>query len=176
MIWTKLNDPNTRPAHWTERIHDSEMAVFIYDAATRVARDADGHIFAESQDIAVAICKDLDEAVALAEKTVTAHPELCCEIYTHEGKQGDPVRTIYNPAVQGKYIGRPVARRQLMGGIAVLSLGLSLAITDYLHNFTWMWGYILGLKCLVTGGSLLARGIIGLHETKALHETKHSAG
>lgn len=92
------------------------------------------------------------------------HPELCCEIYDHEGKSGEPLQVVYNPAVEGRYRGRPLERRITIWGSVVFSCGAALIVVDIQHGLAWIWGYVLGLKMLVVGTGLLVRGLSGLYE------------
>lgn len=164
MLWTRLHDPRRTPSHWTEIIRPGQFAVFIYDAPGHVARDAEGQTFEAQEGASLGLCNDLAEAVDFAELAVAKHPALCCEIYGHEGKSGEPMQTIYNPVERGKYAGRPFAQREAIWGVAVLTLGAGFALTNYVHHFEWIWGYVLGLKCLLVGGTLLVMGLLGLHE------------
>ncbi len=43
----------------------------------------------------------------------------------------------------------------------------ALIVFDVRHNIQWMWGYIVGAKLVIIGGSFLIRGLIGLHEHRA---------
>jgi len=153
VLWTRLNDPLRIPAHWTEIIRPGQYAVFVYDIRTHVTRDA-----------SVALCDDLAEAVAFAGSVVAAHPELCCEVYDHEGKSNEPIQVIYAPSVEGRCQGRPVARRATVWGSVILLGTVVLLGVDIRHGLAWIWGYVIGLKLLVIGVSLLVRGLAGLYE------------
>jgi hypothetical protein len=166
MTWTRLYDQNRTPAHWAEIIREGEYSVFILAAGNRTPRDTEGHTFA-SGDGSVAICVDLDEAVNFANTIVARHPELCAEIYDHEGKSGEPLRVVYEPSVRGKYEGRPYARRETAWGVTIASFGVAFVVFDALHHLEWMWGYIIGVKPPIIGGSFLIRGLAGLYEHRA---------
>ena len=166
MIWTRLYDPDRTPDHWTELIHEGDYCVFLLEASDRTPRDMDGNAFSPGQE-AVAICGDLDDASRLANSIVKLHPQLCAEIYDHTGKSGEPLQVVYEPSVRGKYVGRPFAKREALRGMAILAAGIFFIVLDVRHDLRWMWGYILGLKLTVVGGSFTARGLIGLYEHRA---------
>ena len=166
MTWTRLYDPNRTPDHWTEIISDGEYSVFILTAGDRMPRDMEGLPFSSGGESA-AICADLDEAVTFANAIVARHPELCAEIYDHEGKSGEPLRIVYEPSVRGKYEGRPYAKRETAWGVTIVCCGIAFIIVDFRHHLEWIWGYIIGLKLVIIGGSFLVRGLVGLYEHRA---------
>lgn len=145
-------------------IRPGEYAVFVKSAKHRIARDLEGRAFAPGEE-SVAVCADLDEAMALANATVARHPELCAEIYDHRGKSGDPVRLIYDPSVRGKYPGsRAYAKREAAWGSVIATAGVCFVIYDARHDLAWLWGYIVGIKLLLVGFNFLIRGLIGIRE------------
>jgi hypothetical protein len=162
-MWLKLYDPARTPAHWLEIIRPGEYCVFILDAQNRVPKDFDGLQFV-TDAASVEIAPDFAEAVRFADSVVTRHPELCCEIYGHEGKAGEPLRTVYEPSVRGRYEGLPWAKRETRIGLSLVSIGVLFIIYDARHDLRWMWGYIIGAKFLIIGGSFLVRGLAGLYE------------
>lgn len=164
MTLTRIYDPARVPAHWTELILPGQFAVFIYDARTRVARDAEGGWLNAPS---LALCGDLTEAVSFAMDVVARQPDLCCEIYDHEGKSKDPLRVIYNPAVRGKYHGLGYAKRETLWGSITLLLGITFIVTDARRDLAWIWGYVIGVKLTLVGGSFLVRGLVGLYEHRA---------
>jgi len=139
--------------------------VFVFDIRTHVARDAEGR-FSPDGEASVAICDDRNEALECARDVVARHPETCCEIYDHEGKSDEPLQVVYNPAVEGRYRGRPHARRIIAWGSGVFLCGAALIAVDFRHGLAWIWGYVLGLKMLVVGTGLLVRGLAGLYERR----------
>jgi hypothetical protein len=163
MRWVRVYDPDRKPAHWSEIIRSGQYAVFLFDARTHVLRNADGKYPARGE-ASVAICADLQEAVGLSNSLVAAHPDLCCEIYNHEGMSGDPLQVIYNPAVRGRYVGRPVARRETLWGIALCLCSVGFIVADFRHDLAFIWGYVIGLKLLIVGCVLVVRGVLGLYE------------
>jgi hypothetical protein len=162
MTWTRLYDPARTPDHWTQIISQGEYAVFILAAGNRMPRDREGRPFSSGGE-SVAICADFDDAVDFADTIVARHPELCAEIYDHEGKSGEPLRVVYEPSVRGKYEGRPYAKRETAWGLAIISCGIAFVIFDVRQSLAWMWGYIIGAKLIIIGGSFLIRGLIGLY-------------
>ncbi len=161
---TRTYDPARVPAHWTELIRPGQYAVFIYDARTHVARDAEG---AWLDEPSIALCGDLSEAMSFANDVVARLPELCCEIYDHEGKSKDPLQVIYNPAVRGRYQGLEYARRETLWGSMTLLIGIAFIVTDARRDLAWIWGYVIGLKLTLVGGSFLVRGLVGWYEHRA---------
>lgn len=111
-----------------------------------------------------ALCDSLAEAGEFAVAVTAAHSELVCEIYGHEGKAQPPLKTVYNPAVREEYVGMGHVRRQWLIGACLLSVGTTLALIDLTHHMRFIWGYVLGLKCLVLGGTFTVRGFIERHE------------
>lgn len=164
MIWIRINDPNRIPSHWLDLIRDGQYAVFVIDARTRLARDYDGKPFGPNGEACAAICEDRASAIEFARRTVNQHPEVCCEIYNHEGKTGAPLEVIYEDSVRGKYIGLPVAKRETIRGSLLISCGIAFIALDVARDLLWMWGYIVGLKLCLIGGSFLVRGITGIYE------------
>jgi hypothetical protein len=162
-MWLKLFDSGRVPPHWLDIIQPGQYCVFILDAAVRVPRDFNGLEFPEG-GAAAEIKPDLASAVQFAETVVARHAELCCEIYGSEGKSGEPVRTVYEPSVRGLYEGLPWAKREASIGASLFSVGIALIIYDARHDLRWMWGYIIGAKLLIIGGSFLVRGIAGICE------------
>jgi hypothetical protein len=162
-MWLKLVDPGRVPSHWLEIIQPGQYCVFILDASVRVPKDFNGHEFQDGE-AAVEIAPDLASAEQFALTVVTRHPELCCEIYGSEGKSGEPIRTVYESSVRGRYEGLPWAKRQAAIGATIISVGIALIVYDARHELRWMWGYIIGAKLLIIGGSFLVRGIAGICE------------
>jgi hypothetical protein len=162
-IWTRVYDPLRIPAHWTELIEAGQFAVFVFDIRTHVARDADGR-FCAAGEVCVAICASLHEAVDCARKVVAPHPELCCEIYDHMGKSGEPLQVVYDPSVEGRHQGRPFARRETVWGSLIFLSGVGFIVVDLRHDLLWIWGYVIGLKMVIIGCAFLVRGLAGLYE------------
>ena len=118
MNWTRVYDPHRKPPHWSGLVRPGQFAVFLFDPRTHVPMDdAGGH--PSNDDVSIAICDSLEEAIGFANATVATHPHVFCEIYSHEGKSGDPIQSIYNPAERGKHVGRPVAWRFTRWGSGV---------------------------------------------------------
>src|SRR5215831_6134451 len=144
-MWLRLYDAARTPPHWLELIRPGQCCVFILDARDRVPKNVDGRSFGEGEASAE-ISDNFDDAVRFAEEVVSRHPELCAEIYNHEGKSGEPIRTVYEPSVRGKYEGLPLAKRSTGVGLALLAAATLFVIYDAKHDLRWMWGYIVGLK------------------------------
>jgi hypothetical protein len=169
VIWTRLYDPNRTPSHWSELIREGQYAVFVLDARIRLPRDFNGEPFGPNGDGAVGIAEDLSEAGSSARGIVARHPELCCEIYDHEGKSGPPLEVVYEESVRGRYVGLPVARRETMWGSFLFCCGIGFVALDVSRDLLWMWGYIVGLKLCLVGGSFLVRGVAGMYEHRKAH-------
>jgi hypothetical protein len=164
LIWTRTYDPARNPAHWTKLIRPGQYAVFMLDAATHVARDAEGGLFNPDEGVSIAPCSDLPEAVSFATDVVTRHPNLCGEIYDHEGKAKDALQVVYNQSVRGKYVGLQYAKRQAAWGSLALVCGMVFIAHDFMRDLTWIWGYIIGLKLTLVGGFRLLQGLLGWYE------------
>jgi hypothetical protein len=164
MKWTQLYDPARNPDHWSRIIQPGEYCVFVMTANTRQPRDADGRTFRPGGE-STAICADRNEAFGFANETVARHPELCAEIYGHQGKSGEALAVVYEPSVRGKYAGsRPYSKRETMWGGLMIAAGACFIVYDARHDLAWLWGYIVGLKLTLIGMNFLVRGLIGLHE------------
>jgi len=168
MIWTRLYDPGRTPAHWTQMVHERQCVVFVCDARTRAPRDADGRSFCAADGTetgpCAALCDDAADAERFACDVVSRHPGLCCEIYDYEGKSRPPLKTIYDPGVRHKYVGLAHARRQSLAGAALVCTGTTLIVVDISRGLAWIWGYVLGLKCLLLGGTFLILGLLEWRE------------
>jgi len=175
VIWTRIIDPSRTPEHWTELIHPGQFAVFVFDAATHVARDRDGKPFDEDH-VSIALCDDFAEAEAFAKELVGRMSVLVCEIYDHEGKSKEATR-VYNPAVRHKYVGLRYSKRQTFWGSLVFACGLAFVVRDFMRDLTWIWGYVIGLKLMTVGGFRLGQGLVGWYENRAeLREESRLAG
>jgi hypothetical protein len=113
----------------------------------------------------MAIFDSREEVEESANDLISRDPALYCEIYDHAGEYGHPLETIRDTAFQDKYFsGR--ARKELIGGVALFVCGVSLAAIDFHHDLRWIWGYVLGLKCMIVGISLMVAGFIGLRKKR----------
>jgi len=56
------------------------------------------------------------------------------------------------------------ARREAFWGSLVFLCGVVFAAADFARDLRWIWGYIIGVKCMLAGGAFLVRGLIGLYE------------
>jgi hypothetical protein len=165
-MWIRLYDEARTPPHWLNVIRPGEYCVFVMTADSRAATDGDGMRF-RAGEASVMIAADMAEALRFAGTVVKAHPQLCCEVYDHEGKSGEPRETIYDDSVRGRYQGLPLAKREMWIGSAFVAGASIFIVYDALHSLAWMWGYIVGLKLLVIGTSYLVRGVAGLIEHRA---------
>jgi len=164
MNWIRLYNPARKPDHWSQIIQPGECCVFVMTAGTRQPRDAQGRVFRAGEECA-AICEDKTEAFGFANETVARHPELCAEIYDHQGKAGEPLAVVYEPSVRGRYEGsRPCSKRETTWGGLMLAAGACFIVYDARHDLAWLWGYIVGLKLTLVGTAFLVRGLIGLHQ------------
>lgn len=137
--------------------------VFISDAKTGAPRGADGQPFRSTEGPdgpAVALCESREAAEEFAQAVTDGHPELRGEIYDHEGKSNPPLAVVYNPGVRDRYTGVGHARRQFLIGCAFVTVGATLALIDLRHHLTFIWGYVVGLKCLILGGTFITRGVL----------------
>jgi hypothetical protein len=70
------------------------------------------------------------------------------------------LKTIYDPGVRHKFVGLAHARRQSLAGAVLTCIGTALIVVDISRGFAWIWGYVLGLKCLLPGGAFLTLGLL----------------
>jgi hypothetical protein len=141
--------------HWTSAIRPGQYALFVRDRDTSVPADN-----------SVAIFDSLPEARASGEGICAQNPRARCDIYDSEGLANDPVESIYNAAVKGNYVGPKPARQRLYWGLAALSVGTGLIAWDVHRDLLFMWGYILGIKLVLIGGSLAVQGALMLRELR----------
>jgi len=168
LIWTRLNDPDRTPPHWTGIVRAGQYVVFISDARSRAPRDQEGRPFCAPDGTetgqCAALCDDAIEAQRFAHDVAARHHELCCEIYDYEGKSKPPLTTIYDPSVRSRYVGAVHARRLSALGIVLMCFGGVFVAIDVRHDLAWIWGYVIGLKCLLLGGALTTRGFLERRE------------
>jgi hypothetical protein len=168
MIWTRLYDRDRTPAHWTQIVRQDQYVVFICDARSQAPRDAEGRPFCTVDGVetgpCAALCEDAAEAGDFARGVVSRHPELCCAIYDSGGKSRPPVEVIYDPGVRDRYVGSAHGRRLAVRGAALASVGIAMVAIDASRGLAWIWGYVIGLKCVLIGGSFLIRGFIEWRE------------
>lgn len=169
MLTLRTNDPARKPSHWSEIIRPGQFAVFIVDAHTHVARDANGGFF-EGNESTIALCEDLAEAKAFAQTVVDRLPDLCCQIYDHEGKSKDPLEVIYHHETGHKYVGPRYHRRERIYGCLALAVGITFIVIDAKKDLVWIWGYVIGIKACLIGVAFLVRGFAGWHETRPGYE------
>jgi len=163
---TRLHDFNRVPAHWTQLVLSGQYPVLVFDADSHTHRDPDGRLF-EAGEASIVLCESLDEALLFSNGVVGRHPELCCEIYDHEGKSNPPLRALYHPSVRGRYAGKGYAKRETLQGAAALTAGIVFIAIDASRDLAWFWGYILGIKLTIVGVAFLVRGLTGRYEHRA---------
>jgi hypothetical protein len=146
----RVYDPARTPAHWLEIIQPGQYSVFVLAAGRRTPPPGEAY---------VEIAPDFETALKFAEETVAQDPSLCCEIYDHRGKAGEPLQTVYEPSVRGKYEGRPRARKEMLAGVGLLAVALTVIAYDVKRDLTWFWGSIIGIKLTIVGGAFLVRGV-----------------
>lgn len=177
MIWTRLYDPERTQAHWTEIVRPEQYVVFVRDADSGAPRDRDGRPFCSvdgaATGVCAALCEDLGEARYFAREVVASHPKLCCEIYDSEGKCKPAQEVVYDPSVRDQHVGVIHARRQSLVGAAFVCVGVTLVAIDASRDLAWIWGYVIGLKCLLLGGIFLTRGFLEWREYR--HDSRDVA-
>lgn len=152
--------------HWSSAILPGQYAVFLRDRDTSVPLTADGQFAAQNS---VAIFDSLSEARAWGEEICARHARARCDIYDSEGLANDAVESIYNAAVKGNYVGPKPARRRLFAGLAAVCVGSVLIAWDVHRDLLFIWGYIVGIKLVLIGGTLAVQGALMLRD---LHESK----
>jgi hypothetical protein len=142
--------------HWSSAIHPGQYAAFLRDRDTSVPLTADS----------VTIFDSLPEARAWGEDLCAQHPRARCDIYDSEGLAKDAVESIYNAAVRDNYVGPKPARRRLYWGLAVMCVGSALIAWDVHRDLLFIWGYIVGVKMVLVGGSLATQGVLMLRDLR----------
>jgi hypothetical protein len=138
MIWTRLYDPARTPSHWTEIVSTGQYVVFVSDANSGAARDADGNPFRRvdgSDGHCAALFHNVAEARDFARKVVARRPELCCEVYTSEGKANPPLEAIYVPSVRDRYVGVVHARKLALTAAGLATVGTVFVVVDFVAIF-----------------------------------------
>jgi hypothetical protein len=157
----RFNSVNSA-SHWTELLEPGQYALFVFDTRTRTPRNADGSI-PGPEGKSLAFLESLEKAVAFANDLVSSDPAVYCEIYDHPGEYGQPLETIRDTVFRDDYF-RARARKELIGGAALLVCGVILAAIDFHRDLQWIWGYVIGLKCMIVGISLMVAGVVGLRK------------
>ena len=130
-------DPSRNPSQWVDLVRPGQHAVFILEASTRLVCDTEGRPFSSHESASIAICDDLPEAAGFAGDLVSRHPNLCCEIYDHEGKSKEPLQLIYHRICTASTRCHYAKRLTLWGSLAFLS-GAAFIAYDLSHDLTWL--------------------------------------
>lgn len=155
-------DSGTGAAHWTELLETGQYAVFVFDMQTRTPRNPNGSA-PGAEGRTLAILETRDEAIRFANDLVSRDPRLYCEIYDRAGQYGQPLETIRDTTFWRRYF-RSRALKELVGGSILFACGVMLAAIDFHRDLQWIWGYVLGLKCMIVGTCLIVVGAIGLRK------------
>jgi len=161
---TVVFDSRESASHWSELLKKGQYALFAFDARTRTPRNADGSV-PGPDGRSLAILDSREEAVVFGNDLVSRDPALYCEIYHHAGEYGQPLETIRDAVFRDRYL-RGRARKELIGGSVLFVCGVILAAIDFHRDFQWIWGYVLGLKCMIVGTCLIVAGALGLREER----------
>jgi hypothetical protein len=149
--------------HWTSTMRSDQFVAFLRDRDTSVPLTADGQFAAHAS---VAIFDSLAEARAWGEEICAQYSRTRCDIYDSEGLANDSVESIYNAEVRGNYVGPKPARRRLYGGLAAVCAGIVLIVWDVHRDLLFMWGYILGIKMVLSGGAVAIQGALMLRDLR----------
>ena len=149
--------------HWSSAIQPGQYAAFLRDRDTSVPLTAAGQFAAHNS---VTIFDSLSEARAWGAEICARHPRARCDIYDSEGLANDAVETIYNAAVRGDYVGPKPARRRLCWGLAAMCVGIALIAWDVHRDLLFIWGYIVGVKMVLIGGTLATQGVLMLRDLR----------
>ena len=142
--------------HWSSAIQPGQYAAFLRDRDTSVPLTADS----------VTIFDSLPEARAWGEEICARNARARCDIYDSDGLANDAVESIYNAAVRDNYVGPKPARRRLYWGLAVMCVGSALIAWDVHRDLLFIWGYIVGVKMVLVGGSLATQGVLMLRDLR----------
>jgi len=146
--------------HWFGVIRPGQVAVFVFDARTRTGRNPDGSDPGVA-GTSLAIGDDCNDALHFARDIVSRDPNLYCELYDNPASYGQPLETIYDPGFRARYFVRR-AHREIVAGVLLWFLGTTFIVIDFRRDLTWIWGYVIGLKCLIVGTSLISIGVVRL--------------
>jgi hypothetical protein len=142
--------------HWSSAIRPGQYAAFLRDRDRSVPLTADVTIF-----------DSLAEARVWGEEICARHSRARCDIYDSEGLANEAVESIYNASVRGNYVGPKPARRRLYAGLAAVCVGIFLIAWDVHRDLLFLWGYIVGIKMVLVGGSVAVQGALMLRESVA---------
>jgi hypothetical protein len=137
----------------------------VFDTRTRTPRNADGSA-PSSEGRSLAILGSREEALAFANDVVSGDRSVFCEIYDKTAEYGEPIETIRDATFRDKFF-RDRARKEVIGGAVLFLCGVVLAGIDFHRDLQWIWGYVIGLKCIIVGTGLMAAGWIGLCDERA---------
>ena len=135
--------------------------MFLRDRDTAVALTPDGQIATAPS---VTIFDSLPEAHAWGEEICGQSPGIRCDIYDSDGLANDPVESLYNVAVRGKYAGPEAGRRRLYLGFTAMCVGSMFIAWDVYRDLLFLWGYVIGLKLVLTGGVSIIQGVAILRD------------
>jgi hypothetical protein len=149
--------------HWSSQIRPGQYAVFLRDRDTAVALTPDGQI---ATDPSVTVFESLPEAHAWGVEICAQRPRIRCDIYDSDGLANDPVESLYNPAIRGKYVGPEAGRKRLYVGVTAIFIGSLFIAWDVHRDLLFLWGYIIGLKLVLTGGVSVIQGVAILKDSR----------
>ncbi len=76
------------------------------------------------------------------------------------------MESIYNTAVRADYVGPKPARKRLYWGLAAVCVGIVLIAWDVHRDLLFLWGYIVGVKMVLAGGTLAIQGALMLRDLR----------
>lgn len=153
---------------WHSGLGPGEHAVFHVDRATGHHRTAEGMKLRDHWNRTVLVFESLDAATDYSEGAVDRVPSISCRIFA-AGDAVTPVRVVTADARRA--VADPAyARRRLAWGSTLITLGLVGVWIDWLYDWFYLIGVLVGVKFLTVG---LVRFVEGFVE---LRKVRRSAG
>lgn len=143
-------------AVWRSKLEPGEVALFHVDAKTGRARNRHGRPL-ESHWLRECLVFDaLDEAVAYAEQFVRDAPSCACRIFDAESEA--PIATVVNTDARPEDDPRRMVRRAAWG-LLLIAVGLFGIWIDWLFDWFYVLGVVIGVKFLTVGFVRLGEGL-----------------
>jgi len=173
----RLHDAGRRPASWTEMIRDGQFAIFAKDEANGgVPCDAAGARFPDAEAATCLIVDSLDEARAICEAAVRAHPTLRLDVFDADGRTRPPLLTIMHPsrAAQIETAPRQMRTRRLSAWLLILG-GIPLIAYAYVEvrDHDVILPAFLGINMILFGLRLLWLNLALRETERARSERLH---
>ncbi len=159
----KVYDEARRPV-WLAMLGPGEHAVFHVDRATGHHRTPEGLKLRDHWDRTCLVFESIEAATDYANGAVDRVPSISCRIFA-AGDGETPARVVTADARRA--IGDPAyARRRLAWGSTLITLGLVGVGIDWLYDWFYLIGVLLGVKFLTVGLVRFVEGFVELRKVR----------